>query len=243
MNEKAAQKPTVLDLFSGIGGFSLAFEAEGFETIGFSEIDPYASAVLRKHWPHVINYGDVRDVPDGLHPTVITAGFPCQPFSIAGKQRGKADDRYLWPTMLDAVKKDRANWLVFENVAQLQNMELDNMLNDLEAIGYDGQPFIIPAFAVGCYHQRLRVWIVANDTCGDFQKQEMVFPLRHVQKPRKYSLRLSGSVWKPDRETYLSDMVGEFYGVSIWPHRSKTLGNAIVPQVAQEIARCIRQLI
>jgi DNA (cytosine-5)-methyltransferase 1 len=163
------EKPTHLDLFSGIGGFSLAFEAEGFQTIGFSEIDPYASAVLKKHWPEVRNYGDVRNVPR-VRCAVLTGGFPCQPFSLAGKRRGKADDRFLWPAMLDVIKRCRPAFVLGENVPGIIGMELDRVLFDMEANSYTCQTLSVPACAVDAKHRRNRVWIVAH-TSGRGERQ------------------------------------------------------------------------
>lgn len=159
------ERPTHLDLFSGIGGFSLAFESAGFETIGFSEVDPYASAVLKKHWPNVINYGDVRTIPtESLvgRVDVITGGFPCQPFSVAGKRRGKDDHRHLWPAMLRVIDAIRPAWVCGENVPGIIGMALESVLSDLEASGYQCATFIVPACAVGAPHIRDRVWIVAH---------------------------------------------------------------------------------
>jgi DNA (cytosine-5)-methyltransferase 1 len=150
---------THLDLFSGIGGFALAAQAAGFETIGFAEIDNYASAILKRHWPNVRNYCDVRTVP-AIRCDLITGGFPCQPFSVAGKQRGASDDRYLWPAMLDVIKKCKPAWVLGENVAGLVNMELDRCFSDLENLGYEVQPLIIPACATDARHRRDRVWII-----------------------------------------------------------------------------------
>lgn len=163
-----------LDLFSGIGGFSLGLEATGgFETIGFSEIDPCASAVLKKHWPKVKNYGDIGNVPR-LCCDVLTGGFPCQPFSQAGKQRGAADDRHLWPAMLDVIKRCRPTWCVCENVPGIIGMELDNCIADLENEGYEVQTFIVPACAVDARHRRDRVWIIAHRSRGTLRAESEI---------------------------------------------------------------------
>ncbi len=154
-------KFTHLDLFSGIGGFSLALESEGFNTIGFSEIDPYASCVLKKHWPTVTNYGDVRNIP-ALGCDIVTGGFPCQPFSVAGKRRGSEDDRHLWPEVLRVIERCRPRYFIGENVPGIISMELDGVLSDLENQGYTARTFVIPACAVDAKHKRDRVWIVAH---------------------------------------------------------------------------------
>jgi len=154
-------KCTHLDLFSGIGGFALAAQWAGFETIGFSEIDPYASQILKKHWPTIPNHGDIHTVPV-VRCDLITGGFPCQPFSLAGKRRGKADDRHLWPAMRDVIGRCKPTWVLGENVPGIIGMELDQMLADLESFGYRVQSFIVPACAVDAPHRRDRVWIVAH---------------------------------------------------------------------------------
>ncbi|NOY72939.1 MAG: DNA cytosine methyltransferase [Gammaproteobacteria bacterium] len=155
----------VLDLFSGIGGFSLGLERAGMETIAFCEIEPYPRKVLEKHWPNTPIFKDVRKL-DGkqFRGTVelICGGFPCQPFSVAGKQRGKEDDRHLWPEMLRLVKEIRPTWVIGENVAGFIRMALDDVLLDLEAEGYTTQSLVIPACAVGAVHRRNRVWIIGH---------------------------------------------------------------------------------
>jgi DNA (cytosine-5)-methyltransferase 1 len=160
-------EPTHLDLFSGIGGFSLAAESVGFKTIGFSEIDPYASAVLKKHWPEVHNYGDVRNVTGNTvrDVTLITAGFPCQPFSVAGKKLGDSDERHLWPELVRILSELRPRYALFENVPGLLSISggriFNGILSDLCKIGYDCIWNLVPACAVGANHQRDRVWIIA----------------------------------------------------------------------------------
>jgi len=156
-------KLKVLDLFSGIGGFSLGLERTGgFETAAFCEIDPFCKKVLKKHWPDVPIYEDVRSLNYGGSIDVICGGFPCQPFSVAGKREGAEDDRHLWPAMFGLIQKYRPGWVIGENVAGLVNMGLDNVLTDLESEGYTTRTFVIPACAVNAPHRRDRVWIIAN---------------------------------------------------------------------------------
>ena len=158
---------TTLDLFAGIGGFSLGLEATGFfRTTCFVENEPYCQAVLKHHWPDVPVLGDIRDVrredlPDPS-PGLICGGFPCQPFSHAGKQRAQDDPRHLWPDMLRLIRECRPTWVVGENVAGLIKLGLDEVLSDLEDEGYATRTFNIPAFAVGAPHLRQRLWIVAH---------------------------------------------------------------------------------
>ncbi|MGA0170671.1 MAG: DNA cytosine methyltransferase [Pseudomonadales bacterium] len=160
----------VLDLFSGIGGFSLGLERTGgFETVAFCEIEDYPRRVLAKHWPDVPCYEDVKGLTherlaaDGLGGIdIIVGGYPCQPFSTAGQRRGAEDDRHLWPEVKRLMATVRPAWGVFENVAGHVSMGLDEVLSDLESEGYTAWPTIIPACAVDAPHRRDRVWIVAN---------------------------------------------------------------------------------
>jgi len=159
-------KLKVLDLFSGIGGFSLGLERTGgFETVAFCEYEPFPRAVLAKHWPDVPCFPDVRTLKgsdiDGTV-DVICGGYPCQPFSSAGKRRGKEDDRHLWPEFGRLVAELRPAWVIGENVAGHVSMGLDDVLSDLEGQGYACRPFIIPACAVDAPHRRDRTWVVAN---------------------------------------------------------------------------------
>ena len=153
----------VLDLFSGIGGFSLGLEKAGMQTIAFCETDDYCQRVLAKHWPGIPIYGDIRELDGtGIACDVISGGFPCQPFSVAGKQRGKEDDRHLWPEMLRVIAQARPAWVIGENVPGIIRMELDTVLSDLEGLGYTTRTFVIPACAVDAPHRRDRVWVIAR---------------------------------------------------------------------------------
>ena len=158
----------VLDLFSGIGGFSVGLEKAGFETVAFCEIEEYPRGVLAKHWPDIPIYRDVKQLTgerlraDGIIPDVIVGGYPCQPFSLAGVRRGEKDDRHLWPEVRRLVNEIRPTWCIFENVAGHITMGLDEVLSDLEAQDYAARPFVIPACGVDAPHRRDRVWIVAH---------------------------------------------------------------------------------
>ena len=164
----------VLDLFSGIGGFSLGLERAGMETVAFCEIDPFCQKVLKKHWPDVPIYDDVRTLDYDGSVDLICGGFPCQPFSVAGKQKGTEDDRHLWPAMFSLIKKCRPRWVIGENVAGFINMALDDVLSDLESAGYTCQAFVIPACGVGAPHRRNRVWIVGHtEHNGSFTKPKL----------------------------------------------------------------------
>jgi|9_EtaG_2_1085328.scaffolds.fasta_scaffold04731_2 DNA (cytosine-5)-methyltransferase 1 len=154
----------VIDLFSGIGGFSLGLESTGgFETVQFVEYDKWCQKILAKNFPNVPITGDIRNY-EGQRADVVTGGFPCQPFSVAGKRKGTDDNRHLWPEMLRVIKASKPRWVIGENVRNLtsiqEGMVFEQVCTDLENEGYEVQSFIIPASAVEAPHQRYRVWIV-----------------------------------------------------------------------------------
>ena len=168
------EKYKILDLFSGLGGFSLGLERTGhFETVAFCDNNQYSKLILDKHWKGVKIYDDVREISkekfkeDGIEfPDIITGGFPCQPFSVAGKQKGTSDDRHLWPEMFRIIKAFKPRYVIGENVRGIINIQdgvvFETVCTDLESEGYEVQPFIIPAAGVGAPHRRERVWIIAN---------------------------------------------------------------------------------
>lgn len=160
-----------LDLFSGIGGFALAARWAGFKTVAFIEKDPFCQRVLFKHWPDVPIYDDVKTYhwQDNLPPALLTAGFPCQPFSVAGKKKGKDDDRYLYPEVSRLIRESRPRFVILENVSGIIPM-LDPILLDLEDQGYTWTAFLIPASAVQAPHKRERLWVIAyanGKRCAD----------------------------------------------------------------------------
>lgn len=164
------QQLTHLSLFSGIGGLDLAAEMAGVRSVGQCEWADYPTKILEKHWPNVPRWRDIRTLTGddfyartGLRTVdVISGGFPCQPFSVAGKQRGKEDDRYLWPEMCRVISEIQPAWVIGENVPGIINLALDTVLSDLESQGYTCQTFIIPAAGVDAPHRRERICIVAN---------------------------------------------------------------------------------
>lgn len=179
LGDHEAAKLTHLSLFSGIGGLDLAAEMAGFCTVGQCEWADYPTKVLEKHWPDVPRWRDIRTLTGenfyektGMRTVdVISGGFPCQPFSVAGKRRGKEDDRYLWPEMLRVISEFRPAWVVGENVAGIVNMALDQVYADLENEGYSVQSLIIPACAVDAPHRRDRCAIIANRYGSGLQAQ------------------------------------------------------------------------
>lgn len=154
----------MLDLFSGIGGFSLAASWAGIKTVGFCEIDKFCQQVLKKHWPHAPIHDDIRTLKNnGQYGAVdiVCGGYPCQPFSTAGKMLGRKDSRYLWPEMRRVIQELRPRWVIAENVRGHVRLGFDTVASQLEDDGFTVWPFIIPACAVGAPHKRERVWIVA----------------------------------------------------------------------------------
>ena len=218
-------KLKVLDLFSGIGGFSLALESTGhFQTIGFVENDEYCQAVLQHHFPEVPILGDIKNVTKETVPTrpdVICGGFPCQPFSVAGDQRAKDDPRHLWPEMLRIIKEQKPTWVVGENVSGLVKLGLDEILDEMEDQGYSTRTFNIPAFSVGAPHQRQRLWIIGH--LGDPEHNGSPTPerqrglLKQPEEPKKQisiwelegTSGASGDVANPDNEGVRSRIGGD----------------------------------
>jgi DNA (cytosine-5)-methyltransferase 1 len=169
-------------LFNGIGGFQLAAKWCGWDNVFSVEIDKWCNRVTAQHFPECAQYENIYDF-DGTQYAgsidIISGGFPCQPFSVAGKRKGKDDDRHLWPEMLRVIQEIRPAWVCGENVAGIVNMVLDEVLSDLESIGYRSEAVIVPACATNAPHRRDRVWIIAHSDsvgeragCGGIQEKD-----------------------------------------------------------------------
>lgn len=167
---------THASLFSGIGGFDLAAEWLGWDNIFNCEIDEFCTKVLNYHFPNATHYGDITSTDFTIHRgeiDVLTGGFPCQPFSLAGARRGTEDDRFLWPQMYRAICEISPRWIVAENVrgilTQQGGVVFERVWSDLENAGYECQAFLIPACSVGAPHRRERVWFVAHRADAGFE--------------------------------------------------------------------------
>lgn len=235
---------THLDLFSGIGGFALAAQmVGGIKTVGFCEINPYAKKVLAKNFPKIPIHDDVKTLnPKNYGPIdLITGGYPCQPFSLSGKRKGEDDDRHLWPEVLRITAAASPRWLVCENVIGHITLGLDQVLDDLESIGYAyAPPIVLPACAVGNWHRRDRVWIIANDSRQHLQESKMVDAQSMLSELGRVTdaPRLRVAEWEADQPS----MVGVAHGIPHWVDRARGTGNAIVPAVAAEILRCMMRV-
>lgn len=199
---------THASLFSGIGGFDLAAEWAGWTNAFNCEIDPFCQKVLKYHFPYATQYSDIKSTDFTIwrgRIDVLTGGFPCQPFSLAGKRKGTDDDRHLWPQMLRAIREISPRWVVGENVIGIVNwsggLVFDEVCADLEAEGYEVQPVIIPACGVGAPHQRYRVWFVAHASGnGGSQNSERQQGANCKNKVEPQCLHNKRTTTNPDNE-------------------------------------------
>lgn len=248
------EKLKVLDLFSGIGGFSLGLERTGgFETVAFCEIEEYPRKVLKKHWPEVPCYYDVTKLTgdilerDGIAIDVITGGFPCQDISVAGKQAGIGEGTRsgLWSECLRLVSELRPKFALFENVSNLLSGPSEQaggwfstILSDLAGAGYDAEWADIPASYVGAWHRRGRVWLLAYPHEVIRQQgrtQEPILRQRYVSEQSKGAFEK----WPGRSGLPAPRICGRNDGVSDVPHRIAALGNAVVPAIPELIGRAI----
>ena len=248
---------THASLFSGIGGFDLAATWVGWENLFNCDVDSFCRTILKYHFPNAQQYDDIRSVDftvwrGRVH--VLTGGFPCQPFSAAGDRKGTEDSRYLWPEMLRAIREIHPDWVVGENVLGIVNwsegLVFEQVCSDLEAEGYEVQPFILPACGVGAPHQRYRTWFVAYAGGHELQGCEQYRGIKGSGTIQGQSGQFSGPVcgqWDefPAQSPICSRDDGfpipmDGITVSKWRRESiKAYGNAIVPQVAFQIFRVI----
>jgi DNA (cytosine-5)-methyltransferase 1 len=227
---------TVLDLFSGIGGFSLGLESVGMETVAFCEQDGYARRVLKKHWPTTWIYEDIKTLTakrlkaDGIGPVdLVCGGFPCQDISCAGKGAGIEGSRSgLWSEMHRIIREVRPHWVIAENVPALRSRGADRVLSDLETAGYTPWPLVVGAIHAGREHHRKRIFILAYSE--RFGRKWNRWSGRKTTKHSSLRIRQLSDQSEPSR---MAD------GVPARVDRLRCLGNAVVPQVVAMIGQAV----
>ena len=250
---------THLDLFSGIGGFALAARWAGVDTVAFCEIDDFATKVLRKNFPGVPVLPDIKELNGNEFKgvNIITGGYPCQPFSVAGAQRAQNDDRHLWPEMRRVIAQAEPDCVICENVYGHVRLGLDAVLFDLASLGYTAQPFVIPAVAAGANHRRDRVYIVAyagGDGLYESTRTRCIgTPDDDRTQGADKSIYDEGRCGVRDTVGWGSCSSGAWGveppalrvddGLPDRVDRIKSLGNAIVPQLAYKIFRGIAETV
>jgi DNA (cytosine-5)-methyltransferase 1 len=225
----------VLDLFSGIGGFSLGLERAGMRTVAFCEIEPYCQAVLAKRWPHVPCHPDIRKLA-GVTADVICGGFPCQDISLAGSGEGLAGERSgLWSEFARLIGEVRPRYVIVENVAALLGRGIGEVLGNLAALGYDAEWHCIPASYVGAPHRRDRIWIVAYSN-GAGSPLGPWFTRMACAAARSWPgiAAANGSWWSA--EPAVGRVVN---GLPGRVDRVRALGNSLIPQIVEIIGRAI----
>jgi len=250
-------------LFSGIGGFDLAAEWMGWENVFHCEWNAFGQRVLKHYWPNAESFNDITKTDFTKYANtvdILTGGFPCQPYSSAGKRLGKEDERHLWPEMLRAIREISPSFVVGENVRGLTNwnggLVFDEVCSDLENLGYKVAPVIIPACGVNAPHRRERVWFVAysSQSSNELQRKArlavdgVVLEKRKRQKKtNRFNRNNSKNYW---HEFAIKSAVcsaddgisNRLDGITFskWREESiKAYGNAIVPQVAYEIFKAV----
>ena len=226
-----------LDLFSGVGGMSLAMERAGCKTVQFVEQDEYCREILRRHWPDVAQHDDIKTF-QGCEADIITAGWPCQPHSVAGRRQGKSDERNLWPETMRVIRAVRPRYFLGENVPGIVSTMLDECIDDLEAENYEVWPMLVPAYLFGASHRRERLFIVAYDSG---QRVEGLWT-QGIKKPRALdaallSIRHCDGQWKVEPDFRRIDD-GLSNRMDRTP-RLKALGNSVYVPLIEQIGRAI----
>ena len=245
-------------LFSGIGGFDLAAEWMGWENVFHCEWNEFGQKVLHHYWPNAETFTDITKSDFTKYANkidILTGGFPCQPYSMAGKRKGTEDERYLWGEMLRAIQEIKPKFVIAENVFGITNIDggmvFEQVCIDLEAQGYEVQPFIIPAAAKNAPHRRDRVWFIGVRNATDTKNIRQKYALENGQlEGRRFRFGDKPHSW--DTFPFESPICGRNDGLptkldgitfSKWRAESiKGYGNAIVPQVALEIFKALEKL-
>jgi DNA (cytosine-5)-methyltransferase 1 len=251
-------------LFSGIGGFDLASEWMGWDNVFHCEWNEFGQKILKYYWPKAITYNDIIKTDFTIHKgsiDILTGGFPCQPYSTAGKRLGKEDDRHLWPEMCRAIREIQPTYIVGENVRGLVNwnggLVFDEVQSDLEAEGYEVTPFLLPAASVNASHVRQRIWFIAFNASyslryGHEGRKEGQCSKKRTQSNEQQfegrnKLHRTDFKMQPSVPTIChgDDGLSErLDGITFSKWRNESIkagGNAIVPQVAYQIFKAISQ--
>jgi DNA (cytosine-5)-methyltransferase 1 len=230
---------TLGSLFDGISGFPLAASWCGIETKWISEIDPYCLKVSKKNFQNAKQYGDIKEIRHPEYVDIISGGFPCQPFSVAGDQLGESDPRFLWPEMFRVISEVKPKYVIGENVPGINKVVLERICSDLENQGYITETFIIPACSVNASHNRARVWIIAYSNSIHISRRDS-----ETKEERETKIgRIETLVDIQDGATIPKpEFLRNYDGVPRRMDRIKALGNAIVPQLAHEIFKAIIEI-
>lgn len=222
---------TAGSLFSGIGGLDLGLERAGMNVAWQCEKDAFCRAVLRKHWPNIHCYEDIKDVDDRAERVdLLCGGFPCQPISLSGRRRGVADERWLWPEFARVIRVLRPDYVLLENVPGLFSMGFGRVLGDLASLGFDAEWSVVSACSVGASHMRKRVFILGHANCVGFEMLNSGGPGSFAASRYRDDIRR-----RPDPPA----ICRKPNGVPCRVDRVRALGNAVVPQVAEVIGRMI----
>jgi DNA (cytosine-5)-methyltransferase 1 len=234
-------------LFSGIGGFDLAASGMNWENKFHCDKNYFCQKILKKHFPSSISYGDIKTTDFTIWRNkidILSGGFPCQPYSIAGKRKGIEDERHLWPEMLRAIREIQPGWIVGENVRGLINWDgglvFDQMQADLEANGYETLPFLLPACAVNAWHRRDRIWFIAySDEFRRKGRKQRLCKTQEEGHDKKDNFTRSLQPSKFGNNIPTSRILRSSNGISAQLDRIVALGNAVVPQLVFQIFKAI----
>lgn len=235
-------------VFSGIGGFELAAEWMGWTNVFHCEVNPFCQQVLKYYWKDAKSYSDITKTDFSIHRggiDVLTGGFPCQPFSTAGEQKGEQDERFLFMEMLRAIREVQPDWVVAENVrgitARRFSAVFEQICSSLDAEGYEAQPFIIPATAVGASHERYRVWFVAHAKRSGLQGSGSLLGSMQPKEAKDWQAsRFIDFIQRNTLPYVCLDHNGLPRGLS--EQALHALGNAVVPFISYEIFKAISQI-
>lgn len=237
--------------FSGIGGFDLAAEWAGWNNVFHCENAIYQRKLLKQNFPLAISYNDITTTDFTIHRghvNVISGGFPCQPHSAAGKQKGTDDHRYLWPHMFRGIKEIQPEWVIGENVYGIVNQSdgaiFENICSGLESENYEVWTYVIPAYSIGAYHERDRIWVVAHSHIQSNVQADKETCTKRSERDTwdNDSSRHWNEIPSFDRAILTPRVLRDINGIPNGVDRNKSLGNAIVPHIAYQLFETINRI-